>query len=115
RGKAIVVTGAGRGLGRSYSEYAARCGAAVVVNDIDSDAAAAVEHHIVASGGRAIAASGSVAEWGQSEALIDLCVSAFGTIDGLVTNAGILQYNETPWMHTEEDVRAIVGVNVVGT
>jgi NAD(P)-dependent dehydrogenase (short-subunit alcohol dehydrogenase family) len=87
-GKAVVITGAGRGLGRAYAEAAAREGAGVVVNGIDVDPAHEIASAIDAQGGKAAAHVGSVADWSAAAGLIDRCVERFGRIDGLVNNAG---------------------------
>ncbi|MFD8497101.1 SDR family NAD(P)-dependent oxidoreductase [Amycolatopsis sp. NPDC059657] len=112
-GKAIVVTGAGRGLGRAYAEHAAAAGAAVVVNDVHG--AEEVASGIREAGGRAIAGPRSVADPGQAVALIDDCVREFGALDGLVTNAAV-SYHTPPW---EDDdparMREVVEVNILGT
>jgi NAD(P)-dependent dehydrogenase (short-subunit alcohol dehydrogenase family) len=113
-GKAIVVTGAGRGLGRSYAQHIAAAGGRVVVNDVDAAEANAVEREIRNADGAAIAVPGSVADWGQAQAVVDSCVSNFGGIDGLVNNAGTF-HAAAPWEETEEQVRRIVDVNVLGS
>lgn len=113
-GKAVVVTGAGRGLGRAYALDAAAHGAAVVVNDIDRGPAEEVVREITAAGGRAMAAGGSVAEWSFAESLVQTCVSAYGKLDGLVNNAGLF-YTIDPWEDSEARIRRLVEVNVLGT
>jgi NAD(P)-dependent dehydrogenase (short-subunit alcohol dehydrogenase family) len=112
-GKAVVVTGAGAGLGRAYALAAAAHGAAVVVNDVDSSAADAVVESIERAGGRALAVAGSVAEWDVAARLARECVDAFGALDGLVANAGIMR-TAAPWDETEEALRAIAEVNILG-
>lgn len=112
-GKAIVITGSGRGLGRGYAIEAALAGASVVINDIDQAPADDVAAEIVSAGGRAVAHAGSVSDWDQSEALIARCVSEFGRIDGLVNNAGLAHY-ALPQDETPEGIRQMVDVNVVG-
>ena len=113
-GKAIVITGAGRGLGAAYARYAARLGAAVMVNDIVAEHAAAVPAGIVAAGGRAVAAPGDVADWNFATGLIERCVETFGGIDGLVNNAGVLRPARIEDI-TEADVRRMVETNLMGT
>jgi 3-oxoacyl-[acyl-carrier protein] reductase len=87
-GKVAVVTGAGRGIGRSTAVGFAREGAAVVVNDIDvereNEAAAAV----AAIGGRAVVSTDDTTEHGAAGALVARRVEDFGTLDILVNNAG---------------------------
>jgi len=115
-GKAIVVTGAGRGLGRAYSVAAAAVGAAVVVNDIDVEPAEAVAAEIVAAGGRAVVEPGDVASAKVGVAAVDRCVDEFGAIDGLVNNAGFGMIDAHPPGEEDEDhLRRVFDVNVLGT
>ena len=101
-GLSAVVTGAGRGLGRAEALELARLGAAVVVNDFgqpgrdgtgEASAAPAEEvaAEIRASGGRAVAHTGDVADFQQARHLVELAVAEFGKLDVLVNNAGILR------------------------
>ncbi|MQA11234.1 MAG: SDR family NAD(P)-dependent oxidoreductase [Pseudonocardiaceae bacterium] len=113
-GKAVVITGAGRGLGRAYAVHAARSGAAVLVNDIDAEPAEEVAGSIRAAGGCAVASIHSVADPGQAGELIERCVARFGAIDGLVNNAG-LNYQVPPWEDDPGRMRALVEVNVLGS
>ncbi|GAA2393973.1 SDR family oxidoreductase [Dactylosporangium salmoneum] len=113
-GKAVVVTGAGRGLGAAYARLAAAEGAAVVVNDVDGAQAEVVAAEIRASGGRAEAVAGSVADWDGAGAIVAACVDAFGAIDGLVNNAGIFRL-AGPAEQDPADFRAVLEVNVLGT
>jgi NAD(P)-dependent dehydrogenase (short-subunit alcohol dehydrogenase family) len=110
-GKAVVVTGAGRGLGRAFAVHAARSGASVVVNDIDG--AAEVAEAINTEGGTARSSAHSVADPNDAEALIAQCVAEFGRIDGLVNNAG-LRHAALPWEEDAERIRALIDVNVLG-
>lgn len=111
--KAVVVTGAGRGLGEAFAVQAAQAGAAVVVNDVAGELAEQTAASIRAHGGKAVASEDSVAEPAQAQAIIDRCVDEFGGIDGLVNDAG-LNYEELPWRDTPEQVRELVEVNVLG-
>jgi NAD(P)-dependent dehydrogenase (short-subunit alcohol dehydrogenase family) len=113
-GKAVVITGAGRGLGRASALHAAASGAAVVVNDIDGQPADEVVALIKGSGGRAVTSVGSVADPGQAHAAIRRCLAEFGRIDGLVNNAGV-RYQAPVWEDTPERMRALIDVNVLGS
>ncbi|MFJ7217856.1 SDR family NAD(P)-dependent oxidoreductase [Amycolatopsis sp. NPDC098790] len=107
-GRAVVVTGAGRGLGRAYARDLAAHGARVVVNDVDADEAATVAAEI---GG--VASAHDVSDPEQVDALIATCVDAFGRLDGLVNNAG-LYHEAVPWEENPEAIRRAVSVNVIG-
>jgi NAD(P)-dependent dehydrogenase (short-subunit alcohol dehydrogenase family) len=113
-GKSVVVTGSGRGLGRAYAVDAARAGAAVVVNDVNGAAAEDVVRQIRGEGGRAVVSTHSVSDPAAADALIDTAVDEFGSLDGLVNNAGVL-VEEPAWEATAESARTMVEVNVLGT
>jgi NAD(P)-dependent dehydrogenase (short-subunit alcohol dehydrogenase family) len=112
-GKAVIVTGAGRGLGRAFAMDAAEQGASVVVNDIDADAAEKVAVEIAESGGLAVNVAGSVADWERSGELVTRCLKEYGAVDGLVNNAGVLNLTP-PWAETEDSIRRVVEVNLLG-
>jgi NAD(P)-dependent dehydrogenase (short-subunit alcohol dehydrogenase family) len=113
-GKVVVVTGAGRGLGEAYARSLAAAGAAVVVNDIDGVAAAAVAASITADGGRAVADGNTVADAASSAAIIGAAVSAFDRLDGLINNAGMF-YVAAPEDDDLAQAAALVDVNLLGT
>ena len=112
-GKAIVITGAGRGLGEAYALHAARSGASVVVNDIDGELAVAVADRIGRGGGRAVASAQSVRDPDQASAVVERCLAEFGKVDGLVNNAA-LNYEALPWDEDVDVARELVEVNVLG-
>jgi NAD(P)-dependent dehydrogenase (short-subunit alcohol dehydrogenase family) len=94
----VIVTGAGRGLGRLYALELARRGAAVVVNDVggsmhgdgvDATVAADVVAEIEADGGRAVASHDSVDNPEGGQAIVDTALDRFGRVDAVVSNAGI--------------------------
>ena len=97
--KVVIVTGAGNGLGRSHAMAFAERGAKVVVNDLGgsvhgggaSDAADAVVADIKSAGGVAIANKASVSDRDGAKSIVDDAVAAFGTVDIVVNNAGILR------------------------
>jgi NAD(P)-dependent dehydrogenase (short-subunit alcohol dehydrogenase family) len=86
-----IITGAGGGLGRAYSLLLAKEGAAVVVNDMNADAAQKVVAEIAAAGGRAVASIGDVASPSAGAAILQSALDAFGAVTILVNNAGILR------------------------
>jgi NAD(P)-dependent dehydrogenase (short-subunit alcohol dehydrogenase family) len=112
-GKAVVVTGAGRGLGEAYALHAAQAGARLVVNDIDRDYAERTAAHIRSYGGEAVASGHDVAKPEEAVAIIDGCLDAYGRIDGLVNNAG-LNYEALPWEDNPTRMRELFEVNVFG-
>lgn len=113
-GRAVVITGAGRGLGRSFALAAAQAGASVVVNDIDIDEAQRVVTEIESEGGHALANGASVTDWDATEALIESCVTTFGRIDGLINNAVAYTYLGPPWEESGEQIRREVEVDLIG-
>ncbi len=90
-GKAGVVTGGGRGIGRGHCLRLAEYGASVVVNDVDPDEGKAVVEEIVKAGGRAVANTSDIGTREGARELIAQCVEAFGRIDACVNNAGIVR------------------------
>ncbi len=99
-GRVVIVTGAGGGLGRSYSLELARRGARVIVNDLGGSvdgsgagtrAADAVVEEIKGAGGEAMANYDSVSSPEGGEAIVGAAVEAFGTVDVVINNAGILR------------------------
>lgn len=112
-GKRVIITGAGSGLGRAYAIAAAAAGAAVVVGDIDRQAAIDAVAAIRATGGDAVHVAGSVGDWRVAERLASACTRTFGGVDGLVANAAIMRTAD-PWDESESDLRAIAEVNILG-
>ena len=101
-GRVVIVTGAGRGLGRAHALAFAAEGAHVVVNDLgvgregqDPDAAVSPAHEVVAvieaMGGQAIVDGADVADWDQAESMVARAVDTWGRLDTLVCNAGFLR------------------------
>jgi NAD(P)-dependent dehydrogenase (short-subunit alcohol dehydrogenase family) len=113
-GKVAVVTGSGRGLGLAYAKGLAAAGAAVVVNDVDGDAAATAVKEIESAGGRAVAEVAAVGTTEAAEALVARAVEAFGRLDVMVTNAGLLR-DRVLWKMTDEDFDTVVQVHLRGT
>ncbi|WP_433496557.1 SDR family oxidoreductase [Sphaerimonospora sp. CA-214678] len=113
-GKVAVVTGAGRGLGRAYAEALAAAGAAVVVNDVNAEAAAQVAQAITGDGGRAIDVAVPVGSAEAADRLVAAAVEEFGRLDVLVTNAGILR-DRVLWKMSDDDFDAVIEVHLRGT
>lgn len=112
-GKVAVVTGAGRGIGRGIALELARYGAAVVVNDVDEESAGRVQGEIEGTGGRAVAAVGSVADPATADRLVQAALDTFGDLDIFVNNAGI---NRDAMLHkmTNEQFDEVIDVDLKG-
>jgi 3-oxoacyl-[acyl-carrier protein] reductase len=87
-GKSAIVTGSGRGIGRSIARLFADHGASVVINDIDQDVANTTAKQITDDGGRAVVCAGSVTDVEFPDRLVKTAAEAFGGIDIIVNNAG---------------------------
>ncbi|OBF27778.1 short-chain dehydrogenase [Mycobacterium sp. ACS1612] len=112
-GRVAVVTGGGRGLGRSYALLLAEHGAKVVVNDVDADPADDVVGEITSAGGDAVACVGSVASPEGGQAIIDTATDRYGRIDILVHNAGNVLRASLKEM-SYADFEAVVDVHLRG-
>jgi 3-oxoacyl-[acyl-carrier protein] reductase len=113
-GRAALVTGGGRGIGRAIALRLGTMGAAVAVNYRSDEASAAlVVEQIVGGGGKAIALKGDVAESGVADALVKATAEAYGKIDILVNNAGIIRDNLLMRM-SDEEWDAVLQTNLRG-
>ena len=122
QGKVMVVTGAGNGVGAEIAKLAASCGAKVVVNDAgvttggegrDPAVANRMVEGIRAAGGSAVASVRDVADWDDAHGIIQDALDAFGRIDAVVNNAGILRDGLFHKM-SREDFDAVDAVNLRG-
>lgn len=123
-GRVVIVTGAGRGIGRSHALEFARQGAKVVVNDLgvqldgtdargESDAAAEVVREIEAMGGEAVANGDDVADWSGAERIVQTALDSFGSVDTVVNNAGFVR-DRMFANATEDEWDAVVRVHLKG-
>jgi NAD(P)-dependent dehydrogenase (short-subunit alcohol dehydrogenase family) len=113
-GKAVVITGSGRGIGAGCAKGAARQGAAVVVNDVNPAGIEETVEAIRAHGGTAIGCVADVTSWQDAELLVRRCIESFGKIDGLVNNAGLAYIAGIDELDPVA-ARSLVDVNVIGT
>ena len=120
--KVAIVTGAGRGLGRSHAHLLAAEGAAVIVNDLggewdgrgaDARAASETAAEIVGGGGQAAANFDDVADWEGAQRLINQAIETFGRLDILVCNAGFVR-DRTVFNMTEEEWDSVIRVHLKG-
>ena len=118
-GKAVIVTGAGKGLGYAYAHYFARHGASVIVNNRvhegESESSAdRVVAEIIAAGGTATAEYSSVEDVESGERLMQTALSSYGRLDCLVANAGV---TESATFHKQslDDFMRNFNINLVGT
>ena len=121
-GRVVIVTGAGRGIGRGHAIEFARQGAKVVVNDLGANVdgtgsstgpAGEVVDEIRGFGGEAVANGDNVADWEGGQRLINAAVEAFGDLHVLINNAGILRDRVIVNM-TEEEWDAVIHVHLKG-
>ncbi|KJS01605.1 MAG: 3-oxoacyl-ACP reductase [Peptococcaceae bacterium BRH_c4a] len=114
-GRAAIVTGSSRGIGRSIALALALEGADVLVNYAGREAEAqAVADEITAMGRKALAFRADVADPGQAAKMVEAAVQTFGRLDILVNNAGITKDNLMPRIR-EEDWDAVLSVNLKGS
>ncbi len=98
RGRVVIVTGGGRGIGRVYATHLAAAGARVLVADIDGEAARGTEEEIRCGGGAAQAEVVDISDPADTERMARAALGAWGEIDGLVNNASLMSsLPRRPW------------------
>jgi len=121
-GRVIIITGAGRGIGREHALFLAREGARMVVNDrggandgVGDDATPAEEvaAEARALGAQAVANTDDVTDWAGAKQIVDQAIEVFGDLDVLINNAGILRDRYLANM-TEEEFDSVVSVHLKG-
>jgi len=112
-GKVGIVTGAGMGIGAAIARALAAEGAAVAAFDRDKAAVERVAAEIKAASGRAISVAGSVTDTADAQRAVEQAVAAFGGLDVLVNNAGVVIYGEVPG-YAERDWDTVVDTNLKG-
>ncbi|WP_017379062.1 SDR family NAD(P)-dependent oxidoreductase [Paenisporosarcina sp. TG-14] len=108
-----IITGSGRGIGRSLALEMARAGAKVIINDLDEEVANLVVEEIKKDGGEALAVIGSVAERETAEQLVKKAVQQYGTVNILVNNAAVTRPAMIDKM-TDEQWDLVVDVGMKG-
>ena len=111
--RVAIITGAGGGLGAAHARVMAAEGCAVVVNDINESAAQKVVDDIIASGGNAVVNTSNITHYADSENAVKQAITAFGTLDIVVNNAGINRDRMFASM-TEQEWDAIMSVHLKG-
>jgi NAD(P)-dependent dehydrogenase (short-subunit alcohol dehydrogenase family) len=112
-GRIVAVTGAGRGIGRAEALELARLGAKVVVNNRSAPAGEAAVEEIRAAGGEAVLHLGDVSDMAVAQGLVQAALEAFGGLDVLVNNAGMVRDRMLVNM-SEEEWDEVVRVNLKG-
>ncbi|MGK0276862.1 MAG: NAD(P)-dependent dehydrogenase (short-subunit alcohol dehydrogenase family) [Ilumatobacter sp.] len=121
-GRVVIITGAGRGIGREHALFFAQEGAHLIVNDRggandgsggDTTPAEEVAAEVRARGGQAIANTDDVATWSGAEQMVATAIEVFGDVDVVVNNAGILR-DRTLANMTEEEWDSVIAVHLKG-
>jgi NAD(P)-dependent dehydrogenase (short-subunit alcohol dehydrogenase family) len=112
-GRVVLITGAGRGIGREHARLFAREGASVVLSDVD-DSAEQVAAELIQDGASAVSTTADITSWSGAEHIVDLALREFGHLDVVVNNAGILRDRMFVNM-TEKEWDDVIDVHLKGS
>lgn len=113
-GRRVIVTGSSRGLGRAFAVEMAKAGAQIVINGTNPDALAAAEAAVRAVGGNVVPVAGSVTDAAVCERLVSTCREAFGGVDVLVNNAGVVR-DRTLFKMSDAEFDEVIAVHLRGS
>ena len=111
--RCVVITGSGRGIGKAIALSCLREGASVVANDVDAGKLKNLKKELISIGDKLVTYQGDISLRKNAEDLVETAVNAYGRIDVLVNNAGIMR--NAPFLElTEEDWDEVIKVNLKG-
>ena len=113
-GKVAIVTGAGSGIGRAMATLFASEGAKVVAAEWHPDTLAEVVNEVTSAGGAITGVQGNVADEAACDAMVDAAIRAYGRVDTLCNNAGVMDTNQAVGDLTNEMWERVLGINLNG-
>ncbi|MFZ5493610.1 MAG: SDR family NAD(P)-dependent oxidoreductase [Pseudomonadota bacterium] len=117
RGRVVIITGAGQGIGRAYAKHFAAQGAIPVIAEFNAEAGQRVEDEVKAQGGQALFVKTDVADEASTQAMAQAALDAFGRIDCLINNAAVFsRITMAPfWELPVDEWRRAMDVNITGS
>jgi 2-hydroxycyclohexanecarboxyl-CoA dehydrogenase len=115
KGKSVLVTGAGRGIGRTIVLGFAREGARVAVNDVMADRAESVAREARGLGAEAIACAANITRYPEAADMVGKVLESYGAVNVLVNNAGVGDQGKRFLEQTPEDWERVLGIGLLGT
>jgi NAD(P)-dependent dehydrogenase (short-subunit alcohol dehydrogenase family) len=113
-GRAVIITGAGSGIGRSAAEVMAEHGADLLLADINHDTCQETADLVISKGGKAVAVRADVSKEDEVEAMVEAAVSTYGRLDGAFNNAGVDGAFESVADSTQSNWDHVMSVNLTG-